>query len=305
MTGIFLRAFLHPIRHSVSPLLLLVALPTGCAKEIFAQSKEDSLESTATTVSSSLTQPSSSSKPPLGVSEEPPTTAASAVVHNDTPLEGAVDNPRHTKEPNAPTETLCREQPPQDFLVQSHINRAPKNRAELAEQRRLRSDSIAYRTRHYGHVKGFGSAEGNSLSPRAMSAPTTFFTIPIVLNRRIIPALKCVEERLKSDCASTPYSPRILSGLRHKNTYFDGEVSNHVYGIAIDIDPAKNPCCKCVAPWNTSERCQGERTAWERMSMPRCWVEVFERFGFYWLGHDVLEDTMHFEFLGDPDRILR
>jgi hypothetical protein len=197
----------------------------------------------------------------------------------------------------------CREQPPQEFLVRAHINRAPKSRAELEEQRRLRRESIAYRTKHYGYVKGFGSPDDNAASPRALSEPTTFFDRPVVLNRRIIPALKCVEERLKTDCSRTPYSPTILSGLRRKNTYFDGEVSNHVYGIAIDVDPEKNPCCKCVSPWNTSERCQGQRTAWERMSMPRCWVEVFERFGFYWLGHDVLEDTMHFEFLGDPDRI--
>jgi hypothetical protein len=34
-------------------------------------------------------------------------------------------------------------------------------------------------------------------------------------------------------------------------------------------------------------------------------VHAFERYGFYWLGHDVLQDTMHFEFLGDPDRIVR
>ena len=27
-------------------------------------------------------------------------------------------------------------------------------------------------------------------------------------------------------------------------------------------------------------------------------------YGFYWLGHDALEDTMHFEFLGDPEQIL-
>ena len=40
------------------------------------------------------------------------------------------------------------------------------------------------------------------------------------------------------------------------------------------------------------------------MEMPECWVHAFERFGFYWLGHDVLRDTMHFEFLGDPDRIV-
>jgi hypothetical protein len=41
------------------------------------------------------------------------------------------------------------------------------------------------------------------------------------------------------------------------------------------------------------------------MAMPECWVHAFERFGFYWLGHDVLKDTMHFEFLGDPDKIVR
>ena len=41
------------------------------------------------------------------------------------------------------------------------------------------------------------------------------------------------------------------------------------------------------------------------MAMPECWVHAFERFGFYWLGHDVLQDTMHFEFLGDPDRIVK
>jgi hypothetical protein len=41
------------------------------------------------------------------------------------------------------------------------------------------------------------------------------------------------------------------------------------------------------------------------MAMPECWVHSFERYGFYWLGHDVLRDTMHYEFLGDPDRIVK
>jgi len=41
------------------------------------------------------------------------------------------------------------------------------------------------------------------------------------------------------------------------------------------------------------------------MDMPRCWVGEFERFGFYWLGNDKIEDTMHFEFLADPSRIVR
>jgi hypothetical protein len=32
-------------------------------------------------------------------------------------------------------------------------------------------------------------------------------------------------------------------------------------------------------------------------------VRQFERFGWYWLGRDTLQDTMHFEFLGDPTQI--
>jgi hypothetical protein len=44
---------------------------------------------------------------------------------------------------------------------------------------------------------------------------------------------------------------------------------------------------------------------YKRTALPKCWVRSFERFGFHWLGHDDLEDTMHFEFLGDPERIKR
>ena len=96
-----------------------------------------------------------------------------------------------------------------------------------------------------------------------------------------------------------------MGGIRYKNTYRGVEVSNHVYGIAIDIEPDRNSCCGCVAPWPNHPLCKAkDKTVWERMAMPKSWVDVFERYGFYWLGHDVLMDTMHFEFLGDPDRIF-
>ena len=43
----------------------------------------------------------------------------------------------------------------------------------------------------------------------------------------------------------------------------------------------------------------------ERTELPRCWIDTFERYGFYWLGRDPqLRDTMHFEFLGNPERII-
>ena len=97
-----------------------------------------------------------------------------------------------------------------------------------------------------------------------------------------------------------------MGGMRFHNTYKGVEISNHVYGIAVDIEPDRNTCCGCVAPWNENPVCKdkSKTTVWQRMVMPRSWVETFEKYGFYWLGHDVLQDTMHFEFLGDPDRII-
>ena len=77
-----------------------------------------------------------------------------------------------------------------------------------------------------------------------------------------------------------------------------------MYGIALDIDPSINTCCGCVPPWTDHPMCAEEVTSiFERMQMPECWVRQFERFGWYWLGRDTLQDTMHFEFLGDPTQI--
>ena len=74
-------------------------------------------------------------------------------------------------------------------------------------------------------------------------------------------------------------------------------------GIAIDIDPDRNPCCGCVDPWPNHRYCKsGAKSVFEKTELTRCWIDSFERHGFYWLGHDSLEDTMHFEYLGDPDR---
>ena len=61
-----------------------------------------------------------------------------------------------------------------------------------------------------------------------------------------------------------------------------------------------------MPPWNSNPLCHKKvDSVYERMAMPKCWVDQFEKFGFYWLGHDVLMDTMHYEFLGDPDKILK
>jgi hypothetical protein len=239
-------------------------------------------------------------------SREQPIPATPPPIHvEERPREGEIEPSERAQPPQDQqrSDDDCNEQDAQEALARSHLNRPAKSREDRAEMLRLRAQAIAFRTENYGYFEGFGDRKLNAKSPAQQSIATTFFGLPVVMHERIVPALKCVETRLKRDCAQYDYRPSNLSGLRKKNTYVGGEVSNHVYGIAIDIDPLKNPCCKCLEPWSSSERCRGNKTVWQRMAMPKCWVTTFERYGFYWLGHDVLEDTMHFEFLGDPDAI--
>ncbi len=61
--------------------------------------------------------------------------------------------------------------------------------------------------------------------------------LPVVLNEKIFPALACVEAALVHECSEHPYQPKSVGGIRLDNTFKDYEVSNHVYGIALDIDP--------------------------------------------------------------------
>ena len=42
-----------------------------------------------------------------------------------------------------------------------------------------------------------------------------------------------METAIRARCGDHPYQPYVLSGLRKRNTYLNGEASNHVYGIAL------------------------------------------------------------------------
>ena len=202
--------------------------------------------------------------------------------------------------------SACNEQGPQEFLVSAHYNGRSLATAEARRNWKAAvARSVRYRTEQYGYYAGFGSLAWNGKSLASQIRTAKFFGLTVRLHEQVLPALSCVEEALHRECSASPYQPRALSGIRQSNTYFDGDVSNHMYGIALDIDPLQNPCCNCIEPWRSSPRCQGKKTDFERMDMPKCWITVFERFGFYWLGHDALKDTMHFEFLGDPSRVKK
>jgi hypothetical protein len=198
----------------------------------------------------------------------------------------------------------CKEQAAQAFLIRGNWFPRTTDAEKQKDARKLFEESLKYRTEKYGYFEGFGSPKSNAHPPKFYAKSMTFMGMSVQVNEKIIPALKCVEAALKASPAGNEYKPHAMGGIRFKNTYRGMEISNHVYGIAIDIEPDRNSCCGCVAPWPDHPLCKAKnKTVWERMAMPKSWVDTFERFGFYWLGHDVLQDTMHFEFLGDPDKI--
>jgi hypothetical protein len=199
--------------------------------------------------------------------------------------------------PTTPPASACNEQPPQEFLVRGNFRKTPGGNER----------AIQYRTDTYGYFKGFGRPPAPDAQPPShYVVDATFMGLPVRMHRKVVPALACVEAEIKQACAADHYTPHALAGIRFRNTYRGAEVTNHIYGIAIDIDPLENPCCGCVKPWSEAAICnRPSKTEYDRMALPECWVHAFEKYGFYWLGHDVLKDTMHFEFLGDPDRIVR
>lgn len=208
--------------------------------------------------------------------------------------------------PRPENATSCNYQEPIPWLVRENF--LPRWTQPPEEQRRrqgLQKQTQDFRTENYGYFEGFGRRGDNESSPMQNATRIQWMGLPIRINERIVPALECVEEQIRAECGDS-YTPVRLSGIRPRNTYHNGQVSNHVYGIAIDVDPHLNTCCRCVAQWGDHPLCQREvESIYERMAMPACWVHVFERFGFYWLGRDRLQDTMHFEFLGDPAHILK
>ncbi|MDI3287367.1 M15 family metallopeptidase [Polyangium sp. 15x6] len=195
----------------------------------------------------------------------------------------------------------CRVQSPQKFLER----RTFVSKGVLDGGKHTKA--VQYLATHYGNVGDDLTRKLNPKGALAQAVTVQFMGLPVSVHTKVAPALACVEKKIKKSCTgASKYTPRALGGFRGANTYRGIEISNHLFGIALDIDPDRNPCCGCVDPWPSHPKCkQKSRSAYDRAAMPKCWIKAFERFGFDWLGHDALEDTMHFEFLGDPDRIKK
>lgn len=193
----------------------------------------------------------------------------------------------------------CRPQKPQRFLMRS----AYVLRGMLSPKEHDRA--VRYRVKEYGSIPGIAATEGNPERVADHVKQTSFFGLPITMHEKVVPALGCVEQRIRQKCngPASRYEPRSIGGLRQSNTIRQGELSNHLFGIAIDLDPNQNPCCHCVKKWQENPRCaKPSKSPFDRADVTKCWVDAFNDYGFYWLGFDSLEDTMHFEFLGDPNK---
>lgn len=208
----------------------------------------------------------------------------------------------HHAHARAHADYVCRVQHPQRFLERQSFVKDGELLAKKNER------AIEYRVEHYGTIPSLGLVRHGEKTVASQIVSTTFMGLPIRMNEKVVPALHCVEQHIRHYCTKKGerYEPKAIGGYRDHNTYRGGEVSNHMFGIAIDIDPRRNPCCHCVKPWPNNPLCKKHvKSIYSRIGLTRCWVHSFERYGFYWLGHDELRDTMHFEFLGNPDRIKR
>lgn len=130
---------------------------------------------------------------------------------------------------------------------------------------------------------------------------TSFMGHRIMLHESVHEPLKCVEQHISIMC-DDPYQINAVSGWRTRNTYRYPEISNHVFGLAIDIDPERNPCCGCNGKWAKVELCKGVKShEVGPYELPDCWIAAFNAYGWAWLGDDpILHDTMHFEYLAKP-----
>jgi len=195
----------------------------------------------------------------------------------------------------------CRVQSPQKSLERR--NYMSTGVIDIKKQ----STAVRYLAERYGHVNDDVTRRFNGKGALSSATTVRFMGLPVSVHSKIAPALTCVEKRIQATCSGKSlYKPKAIGGFRSGNTYRGIEISNHLFGIAIDIDPDRNPCCGCVAPWPDHPKCKiATKSPYDRTDIPKCWIQAFERYGFDWLGHDKLEDTMHFEFLGDPDRIKK
>ena len=132
--------------------------------------------------------------------------------------------------------------------------------------------------------------------------------LPVQVHKKVAPRLRCVERYIRAHLhrarrSATRRAPWAASA---KPTPTAAAKSRTTCSASPSTStPTATRAAAASRPGPTTPPAESPaETVFERTALPRCWIDAFERFGFYWLGRDPeLRDTMHFEFLGDPELV--
>lgn len=106
----------------------------------------------------------------------------------------------------------------------------------------------------------------------------------ITVNERIIDSLKTIQDEVNA--LNTGYTFDDIQGYNLRWKRFGGGMSLHSWGIALDINPLRNPY-------------QGNIDGPTSTDIPQPIIDTFKKHGFFWGGDwEGYRDAMHFEWYG-------
>ncbi len=155
-------------------------------------------------------------------------------------------------------------------------------------------DNLGFQKTSY-YLGEYGSSQNEV---RSNLVKTKLFDRDIYVNKRVAKAFACVQKEIEQcqeaggydiDSIGT-YNWRTVRGSRTR-------LSAHSFGIAVDINPDRNPMCP---GW---PNCAHEQVL--ITDIPECVVQAFKRYGFEWGGDwQTRKDPMHFEYHGEPEQVI-
>lgn len=132
---------------------------------------------------------------------------------------------------------------------------------------------------------------------------TYFMGFQVMIHRDLLEDLARVEERLAAEMENDPAlkeyieSVDFLTGFNWRPIDGTRSLSNHSYGIAIDIIPKDYRGKRAYWRWFKDEISRWYELPWEnRYAPPASLVRAFEAEGFLWGGKWFFFDGIHFEY---------
>lgn len=136
-----------------------------------------------------------------------------------------------------------------------------------------------------------------------MMKTTYFLGYKVMIHRDLLEDLARVEEalihKMKSDAELSNYidSIKILAGFNYRIIDGTDTLSNHSFGIALDVIPKDYAGKHAYWRWFMDEYTEWYSLPWDRRYIPpESFVKAFEKEGFIWGGKWFFFDGIHFEY---------